>query len=138
MKSLEWFLLSGEKVVRSWMLSFVSLKRSVIYAMLFLLSGSGGDGLLLIDDNILSIADEILDVIRARKGEIVEDKTTADDEAEKAKSDVDNDQTDAERGKEESGEQDKTEETPTEQNGEKAKTEGKETVTVFDNFISVK
>ncbi|KAK2528422.1 Bptf [Columba guinea] len=67
--------------------------------------------------------DEILDVIRARKGEIVEDKTTADDEAEKAKSDVDNDQTDAERGKEESGEQDKTEETPTEQDGEKAKTE---------------
>lgn len=80
-----------------------------------------------IDDNILSIVDEILDIIRARKGEIVEDKTTADDEAEKAKSDVDNDQTDAERSKEESGDQDKIEETPTEQDAEKVKTEGKET-----------
>uniref|UniRef100_A0A8C3N7K4 Uncharacterized protein n=1 Tax=Geospiza parvula TaxID=87175 RepID=A0A8C3N7K4_GEOPR len=55
--------------------------------------------------------DEILDIIRARKGEIVEDKNTGDEEAEKAKSDVDNDQTDAERDKEESGDQDKIEET---------------------------
>ncbi|XP_074016190.1 nucleosome-remodeling factor subunit BPTF [Numenius arquata] len=67
--------------------------------------------------------DEILDIIRARKGEIVEDRNTADDE-EKAKSDVDNDQTDAERGKEESGGQDKIEETPTEEDAEKVKTEG--------------
>ena len=99
--------------------------------MLFLLGCSVGGGLLFIDDNILSIVDEILDIIRARKGEIVEDKNTADDEAEKAKSDVDNDQTDAERGKEESGDQDKTEETPTEQDAEKVKTEGKETMIVL-------
>lgn len=99
--------------------------------MLFLLSGSVGGSLLFIDDNIFSIVDEILDIIRARKGEIVEDKNTGDDEAEKAKSDVDNDQTDADRGKEESGDQDKIEETPTEQDTEKGKTEGKETVTVL-------
>lgn len=91
-------------------------------------------GLLFISDNILSIVDEILDVIRARKGEIVEDKSTADDEAEKAKSDVDNDQTDAERGKEESGDQDKIEETPAEQDAEKVQTEGKETMTVLEQL----
>lgn len=113
------------------MLPFVSLKRSIIYVMLFLLSGSVGGGSLFIDDNIFSTVDEILDVIRARKGEIVEDKNTADDEAEKAKSDVDNDQTDAEKGKEESGDQDKIEETPTEEDVEKVKTEGKETMTVL-------
>ncbi|KFP39112.1 Nucleosome-remodeling factor subunit BPTF, partial [Chlamydotis macqueenii] len=79
--------------------------------------------------------DEILDVIRARKGEIVEDKNTADDEAEKTKSDIDNDQTDAERGKEESGDQDKTEETPTEQDAEKVKTE--EATVVGDKSNSV-
>ncbi|XP_075626896.1 nucleosome-remodeling factor subunit BPTF isoform X18 [Balearica regulorum gibbericeps] len=79
--------------------------------------------------------DEILDIIRARKGELVEDKNTADDEAEKAKSDVDNDQTDAERGKEESGDQDKTEETPTEQEAEKVKTE--EATVVGDKSNSV-
>uniref|UniRef100_A0A8D2NFU2 Nucleosome-remodeling factor subunit BPTF n=1 Tax=Zonotrichia albicollis TaxID=44394 RepID=A0A8D2NFU2_ZONAL len=67
--------------------------------------------------------DEILDIIRARKGEIVEDKNTGDEEAEKAKSDVDNDQTDAERDKEESGDQDKIEETQSEQDVEKEKTE---------------
>jgi len=94
--------------------------------MLFLLSGSVGGGLSFIDDNILSVVDEILDVIRARKGEIVEDKNTPDDDAEKAKSDIDNDQTDAEGGKEDSGDQDKTEETPTEQDAEKVKTEGNE------------
>ncbi|KFV43365.1 Nucleosome-remodeling factor subunit BPTF, partial [Gavia stellata] len=79
--------------------------------------------------------DEILDIIRARKGEIVEDKNTADDEAEKAKSDVDNDQTETERGKEESGDQDKTEETPTEQDVEKVKTE--EATVVGDKSNSV-
>ncbi|KFP85447.1 Nucleosome-remodeling factor subunit BPTF [Apaloderma vittatum] len=80
--------------------------------------------------------DEILDLIRARKGEIVEDRNTADDEAEKAKSDVDNDQTDAERGKEESGDQDKTtEETFTEQDAEKVKTE--EATVVGDKSNSV-
>ncbi|KFQ63866.1 Nucleosome-remodeling factor subunit BPTF, partial [Pelecanus crispus] len=79
--------------------------------------------------------DEILDIIRARKGEIVEDKNTADDEAEKAKSDADNDQTDAERGKEESGDQDKSEETPTEQDVEKVKTE--EATVVGDKSNSV-
>ncbi|KFW03043.1 Nucleosome-remodeling factor subunit BPTF, partial [Fulmarus glacialis] len=79
--------------------------------------------------------DEILDIIRARKGEIVEDKNTADDEAEKAKSDVDNDQIDAERGKEDSGDQDKTEETPTEQDAEKVKTE--EATVVGDKSNSV-
>ncbi|XP_068889023.1 nucleosome-remodeling factor subunit BPTF isoform X4 [Aphelocoma coerulescens] len=68
--------------------------------------------------------DEILDIIRARKGEIAEDKNTGDEEAEKPKSDVDNDQTDAERDKEESGDQDKIEETPNEQDMEKEKTEG--------------
>lgn len=93
--------------------------------MLFLLSVSVGSGLFFTDDNILSIVDEILDIIRARKGETVEDKNTADDEGEKAKSDIDNDQADAERGKEESGDQDKTEETPNEQDAEKVKTEGK-------------
>ncbi|OWK58285.1 Nucleosome-remodeling factor subunit BPTF [Lonchura striata] len=67
--------------------------------------------------------DEILDIIRARKGEIVEDKNTGDEEAEKAKSDVDNDQTDAERDKEESGDQDKIEETHSEQDVEKERTE---------------
>ncbi|XP_068889027.1 nucleosome-remodeling factor subunit BPTF isoform X8 [Aphelocoma coerulescens] len=67
--------------------------------------------------------DEILDIIRARKGEIAEDKNTGDEEAEKPKSDVDNDQTDAERDKEESGDQDKIEETPNEQDMEKEKTE---------------
>ncbi|KFP30448.1 Nucleosome-remodeling factor subunit BPTF, partial [Colius striatus] len=79
--------------------------------------------------------DEILDVIRARKGEIIEDKTTADDEAEKAKSDVDNDQIDAERGKEESGDQDKNGETPTEQDAEKVNTE--EATVVGDKSNSV-
>ncbi|XP_041881392.1 nucleosome-remodeling factor subunit BPTF isoform X4 [Corvus kubaryi] len=68
--------------------------------------------------------DEILDIIRARKGEIAEDKNTGDEEAEKPKSDVDNDQTDAERDKEESGDQDKIEEMPNEQDMEKEKTEG--------------
>ncbi|XP_041881396.1 nucleosome-remodeling factor subunit BPTF isoform X8 [Corvus kubaryi] len=67
--------------------------------------------------------DEILDIIRARKGEIAEDKNTGDEEAEKPKSDVDNDQTDAERDKEESGDQDKIEEMPNEQDMEKEKTE---------------
>ncbi|OXB75569.1 UNVERIFIED_CONTAM: hypothetical protein H355_015685 [Colinus virginianus] len=67
--------------------------------------------------------DEILDVIRARRGEIEEDSNTPTDEAEKAKSDVENDQADAEKGKEESGDQDKTEETPTEQAVEKVKNE---------------
>ncbi|KFQ34710.1 Nucleosome-remodeling factor subunit BPTF, partial [Merops nubicus] len=79
--------------------------------------------------------DEILDIIRARKGEIVEDKNTADDEAEKAKSDVDNDQTDAERDKEESGDQDKTEETPAEQDVENVKIE--EATVVGDKSNSV-
>lgn len=95
--------------------------------MLFVLHGSVGS-LLFHADNMLYIVDEILDVIRARKGEIAEDKNTGDEEAEKAKSDVDNDQTDAERDKEESGDQDKTEETHNEQDVEKEKTEGKETL----------
>ncbi|KFV96134.1 Nucleosome-remodeling factor subunit BPTF, partial [Eurypyga helias] len=79
--------------------------------------------------------EEILDIIRARKGEIVEDKNAADDEGEKAKSDVDNDQTDPERGKEEFGDQDKTEETSTEQDEEKVKTE--EATVVGDKSNSV-
>uniref|UniRef100_A0A8C3NAQ9 Uncharacterized protein n=1 Tax=Geospiza parvula TaxID=87175 RepID=A0A8C3NAQ9_GEOPR len=79
--------------------------------------------------------DEILDIIRARKGEIVEDKNTGDEEAEKAKSDVDNDQTDAERDKEESGDQDKIEETQSEQDVEKEKTE--EATVVGDKSNSV-
>lgn len=94
--------------------------------MLFVLRDSVG-GLLFRADNMLYIVDEILDIIRARKGEVVEDKNTGDEEAEKAKSDVDNDQTDAERDKEESGDQDKSEETHSEQDVEKEKTEGKET-----------
>lgn len=93
--------------------------------MLFVLRGSVG-GLLFRADNMLYIVDEILDIIRARKGEIVEDKNTGDEEAEKAKSDADNDQTDAERDKEESGDQDKIEETHNEQDVEKEKAEGKE------------
>ncbi|XP_068889030.1 nucleosome-remodeling factor subunit BPTF isoform X11 [Aphelocoma coerulescens] len=79
--------------------------------------------------------DEILDIIRARKGEIAEDKNTGDEEAEKPKSDVDNDQTDAERDKEESGDQDKIEETPNEQDMEKEKTE--EATVVGDKSNSV-
>ncbi|KFP80988.1 Nucleosome-remodeling factor subunit BPTF, partial [Acanthisitta chloris] len=79
--------------------------------------------------------DEILDIIRARKGEIVEDKATGDDEAEKARSDVDNDQTDAERGREEPGDQDKIEETPNEQDVEKEKIE--EATVVGDKSNSV-
>ncbi|XP_057274417.1 nucleosome-remodeling factor subunit BPTF isoform X8 [Pezoporus wallicus] len=81
--------------------------------------------------------DEILDIIRARKGEIVEDKTTADDEAEKARSDVDNDQTDAERSREESGEQEKNEEAPTEQDAEKVKTEEETGQMIPSNSSSV-
>lgn len=104
--------------------------RSRIYVMLFVLHGSVGS-LLFHADNMLYIVDEILDIIRARKGEIAEDKNTGDEEAEKAKSDVDNDQTDAERDKEESGDQDKIEETHNEQDVEKEKTEGKETLTVL-------
>uniref|UniRef100_A0A803YPU1 Bromodomain PHD finger transcription factor n=1 Tax=Meleagris gallopavo TaxID=9103 RepID=A0A803YPU1_MELGA len=68
--------------------------------------------------------DEILDAIRARRGEVEEDRNTPADEAEKAKSDAENDQTDGEKGKKESGDQDKTEDTSTEQAMEKVKNEG--------------
>uniref|UniRef100_G1N6J1 Bromodomain PHD finger transcription factor n=1 Tax=Meleagris gallopavo TaxID=9103 RepID=G1N6J1_MELGA len=67
--------------------------------------------------------DEILDAIRARRGEVEEDRNTPADEAEKAKSDAENDQTDGEKGKKESGDQDKTEDTSTEQAMEKVKNE---------------
>uniref|UniRef100_A0A8C3CVZ0 Bromodomain PHD finger transcription factor n=1 Tax=Cairina moschata TaxID=8855 RepID=A0A8C3CVZ0_CAIMO len=79
--------------------------------------------------------DEILEVIRARRGEIGEDRNTPADEAEKAKSDGENDQTDTDKGKEESGDQDKTEETPPEQDVEKVKTE--EATVVGDKSNSV-
>lgn len=82
-------------------------------------------------DDIHFIVDEILEVIRARRGEMGEDRNTPADEAEKAKSDGENDQTDTDKGKEESGDQDKTEETPPEQDVEKVKTEGKGTITVL-------
>ncbi|XP_042688761.1 nucleosome-remodeling factor subunit BPTF isoform X12 [Centrocercus urophasianus] len=67
--------------------------------------------------------DEILDAIRARRGEVEEDRNTPADEAEKAKSDAENDQADGEKGKKESGDQDKTEDTSTEQTMEKVKNE---------------
>ncbi|XP_062447471.1 nucleosome-remodeling factor subunit BPTF isoform X14 [Rhea pennata] len=79
--------------------------------------------------------DEILEIIRIRKGEVGEDKNTSADEAEKAKSDVDDGQTDSEKGKEESADQDKSEETPAEQDTEKVKTE--EATVVGDKSNSV-
>lgn len=112
------------------MLLFCLLNEAVFTPCYFFVLGFVGGGLLYIDD-IHFIVDEILEVIRARRGEIGEDRNTPADEAEKAKSDGENDQTDTDKGKEESGDQDKTEETPTEQDVEKVKTEGKGTITVL-------
>lgn len=78
-------------------------------------------------DDMHFIVDEILDAIRARRGEVEEDRNTPADEAEKAKSDAENDQADGEKGKKESGDQDKAEDTSTEQTMEKVKNEGKGT-----------
>uniref|UniRef100_A0A452HYX0 Bromodomain PHD finger transcription factor n=1 Tax=Gopherus agassizii TaxID=38772 RepID=A0A452HYX0_9SAUR len=70
--------------------------------------------------------DEILDAIRIKKGEIVEDKSQAAEETDKDKNDVENnDQTDTEKSKEEPADQlqEKNEETPPEQDSENGKTE---------------
>uniref|UniRef100_A0A674IJS5 Bromodomain PHD finger transcription factor n=1 Tax=Terrapene triunguis TaxID=2587831 RepID=A0A674IJS5_9SAUR len=70
--------------------------------------------------------DEILDAIRVKKGEIVEDKSQAAEETDKDKNDVENnDQTDTEKSKEEPADQlqEKNEETPPEQDSENGKTE---------------
>lgn len=106
------------------------MKGNSIYAMIFSAYKLCRCCLACIDD-MHFIVDEILDVIRARRGEIGEDRNTPADEAEKAKSDAENDQTDVEKSKEESGDQEKTEDTPTEQSVEKVKNEGKGTVIVL-------
>ncbi|XP_038227261.1 nucleosome-remodeling factor subunit BPTF isoform X6 [Dermochelys coriacea] len=70
--------------------------------------------------------DEILDALRVKKGEIVEDKSQAAEETDKDKNDVENnDQTDTEKSKEEPADQlqEKNEETSSEQDLEKGKTE---------------
>lgn len=79
--------------------------------------------------SIFITLDEILDALRIKRGEIVEDKNSVTDETEKAKNEVENSgQTDLEKNKEESADQlqDKTEETSPEQDSEKGKAEGKE------------
>uniref|UniRef100_A0A452HYW7 Bromodomain PHD finger transcription factor n=1 Tax=Gopherus agassizii TaxID=38772 RepID=A0A452HYW7_9SAUR len=82
--------------------------------------------------------DEILDAIRIKKGEIVEDKSQAAEETDKDKNDVENnDQTDTEKSKEEPADQlqEKNEETPPEQDSENGKTEGKETDLALAIFL---
>ncbi|XP_019372105.1 PREDICTED: nucleosome-remodeling factor subunit BPTF [Gavialis gangeticus] len=82
--------------------------------------------------------DEILDALRIKRGEIVEDKNSVTDETEKAKNEAENSgQTDLEKSKEESADQlqDKTEETSPEQESEKGKAE--EPTVVGDKSISV-
>uniref|UniRef100_A0A7M4FMY3 Bromodomain PHD finger transcription factor n=1 Tax=Crocodylus porosus TaxID=8502 RepID=A0A7M4FMY3_CROPO len=82
--------------------------------------------------------DEILDALRIKRGEIVEDKNSVTDEMEKAKNEAENSgPTDLEKSKEESADQlqDKTEETSPEQDSEKGKAE--EPTVVGDKSISV-
>lgn len=102
------------------------MKGNSVYAMLFSAYKLCRCCLVCIDD-MHFIVDEILDAIRARRGEVEEDRNTPADEAEKAKSDAENDQADGEKGKKESGDQDKAEDTSTEQTMEKVKNEGKGT-----------